>query len=80
MDNVHEIWTIEKKIILSMDRRRPWTIVHETYKTQKIKIKWSTLVAFSKGYTMQFEFFKINALNLRKIGVKFIAFEMGNSI
>jgi hypothetical protein len=31
---VHEIWTIEKKIILSVDRRPPWTIVRETYNTR----------------------------------------------
>jgi hypothetical protein len=47
---------------------------------KKIKIKWSFLVAFSKGFTMQFKFFKINVLNLRKIDLKFIAFEMGNPI
>ncbi len=34
MDNVHEIWTIEKKHFLTMYNRRPWTIVHETSKTQ----------------------------------------------
>ncbi len=34
MDIVHEIWTIEKKNFLTLDSRRPWTIVHETYKTQ----------------------------------------------
>jgi hypothetical protein len=38
MDNVHEIWAIEKKIILSVDSRCPWPIVHETYKTQLYEV------------------------------------------